>query len=457
MQATRIRRQASSARDPAVKATLRGNRFGGASRYPEAVPLTATFRSLHVRNFRLFIVGLVVSATGSWMQGVAAPWLVLQLTGSGVALGIDTALQFLPILLIGAWGGVIADRFDNRRVLVWTQIAFAIPALALFVLDATHVVQVWMVYALSFLSGIATAIDMPTRQSFYLEMVGPDDLTNAMSLTTATFTGMRMVGPVLAGILIPFVGTAPIFLINALSYLAVVFALVAMRRSELHPRPRTPRAPGQIREGIRYVWEMADLRLPMLTMASVFLFAFNFSVLIPLFATRDLHGGAGAFGVLLGVFGIGSLAGSLFMAARATRPNPRRLCILAVALGVVTFALAFAPNLAVAAVVIAPLGFTGIAFAITGNSTLQLTSAPDRRGRVMALYTIIFLGSTPIGAPLAGWVGQHSPSLAFAAGGVIAAATGLAALAALTRATRPPARPPADPFVAAPVVEEVTE
>jgi MFS family permease len=422
------------------------------------MPLTATFRSLHVRNFRLFIVGLVVSATGSWMQGVAAPWLVLQLTGSGVALGIDMALQFLPILLIGAWGGVIADRFDNRRVLVWTQIAFAIPALALFVLDATGVVQVWMVYALSFLSGLATAIDMPTRQSFYLEMVGPDDLTNAMSLTTATFTGMRMIGPVLAGILIPLVGTAPIFLINAVSYLAVVFALLAMRRTELHPRPRTPRAPGQIREGIRYVWQTVDLRLPMLTMASVFLFAFNFSVLIPLFAVRDLHGGAGAFGVLLGVFGIGSLAGSLFMAARATRPNPRRLCILAVVLGIVSFALAFAPNLAVAAVIIAPLGFAGIAFAITGNSTLQLTSAPDRRGRVMALYTVVFLGSTPIGGPLAGWVGQHiGASFGFAAGGVIAVATGIAALASLTRSTRPSVQGPSTPFVTAPVAEEVTE
>jgi MFS family permease len=420
--------------------------------------MTATFRSLRVRNFRLFIVGLMVSASGTWMQGVAAPWLVLQLTGSGVALGIDTALQFLPILLIGAWGGVIADRFDNRRVLVWTQIAFAIPALALWILDATGVVQVWMVYALSFLSGLATAIDMPTRQSFYLEMVGPDDLTNAMSLTTATFTGMRMVGPVLAGLLIPFLGTAPIFLINGISYLAVVFALLAMRPSELHARPRTPRAPGQIREGIRYVWETPELRLPMLTMASVFLFAFNFTVLIPLLAVRELGGGAGTFGVLLGVFGIGSLAGALFMAARATRPNPRRLCILAVVLGVVTFALAFAPNLAVAAVIIAPLGFAGIAFAITGNSTLQLTSAPDRRGRVMALYTVIFLGSTPIGAPLAGWIGQHiGASFGFAAGGVIAVATGLAALAALTGGSRPVAREPAEPIVAAPVVEEVTE
>ena len=275
-----------------------------------AMTLAATFRSLYVRNFRLFVFGQIVSATGTWMQGVAAPWLVLNLTGSGVALGIDTALQFLPILLVGAWGGLIADRFDNRRVLILCQIAFAVPAFALWILVATHVVQVWMVYGLSFLSGLVTAVDMPTRQSFYLEMVGREDLTNAMSLTTATFTGMRMIGPVLAGILIPVVGTAPVFLINGISYVAVVVALLAMRPAELHARPRAPRAPGQIREGIRYVWRTPALRLPMLTMLAVFLFAFNFTVLLPLLAVRDLRGGAGTFGSLLALFGVGSLAGA---------------------------------------------------------------------------------------------------------------------------------------------------
>ena len=420
------------------------------------MPASATFRSLRVRNFRLFIFGLIVSATGTWMQGVAAPWLVLTLTGSGVALGIDTALQFLPILLIGAWGGVIADRFDNRRVLILCQIAFAVPAFALWILDASGVVQVWMVYVLSFVSGMVTAVDMPTRQSFYLEMVGRDDLTNAMSLTTATFTGMRMIGPVLAGILIPTIGTAPIFLINGISYVAVVIALLAMRRTELHPRAKTPKAPGQIREGIRYVWQTPELRLPMLTMAAVFLFAFNFAVLLPLLAVRSLGGGAGAFGILLGVFGIGSLAGSLFMAARATQPNTRRLCLLAIVLGGVSVALALAPTLPVACVIIAPLGFAGIAFAITGNSTLQLTSAPDRRGRVMSLYTVVFLGSTPIGGPIAGWVGEHlGARVGLAAGGVIAVATGLLAFAALTGA-RPMARRPRGPVVAAPVVDDHT-
>jgi MFS family permease len=418
--------------------------------------LAATFRSLRVRNFRLFVFGQVVSATGTWMQGVAAPWLVLNLTGSGVALGIDTALQFLPILLVGAWGGLIADRFDNRRVLILAQVAFAVPAFALWILDATHVVQVWMVYGLSFLSGLVTAVDMPTRQSFYLEMVGRDDLTNAMSLTTATFTGMRMIGPVLAGILIPVVGTAPVFLINGISYVAVVVALLAMRPAELHARPRALRAPGQIREGIRYVWRTPALRLPMLIMLAVFLFAFNFTVLLPLLAVRDLSGGAGTFGSLLALFGVGSLAGSLFMASRATQPNPRRLSVLAVVLGVLSVALARAPSLPVAWLIMAPLGFAGIAFAITGNSTLQLASAADRRGRVMSLYTVVFLGSTPIGGPIAGWVGEHlGARVGLAAGGAVAVATGVIALVVLVGA-RPPSGAEQEPIVAAPVVGDAT-
>jgi MFS family permease len=411
------------------------------------VGASETFRSLRVRNFRLFILGQIVSAGGTWMQSVAAPWLVLQLTGSGLALGFDTSLQFLPILLFGAWGGLIADRFDNRRVLLGAQLAFAVPAFALWVLDATGVVRVWMVYVLSFLSGCVTAVDMPTRQSFYLEMVGPDDLTNAMSLTTATFTGMRMIGPVIGGILIWAVGTAPVFLINGLSYLAVVAALLAMRVAELHPRERVAKGAGQIRAGIRYTWREPDLRLPMLTMAVVFLFSFNFSVLLTIFAVRDLGGTSKTLGWLWAAWGVGSLAGALYMASRATKPNPRRLALLAVAVGVVSVALAAAPSIPAAWIVLPPLGFAGIAFAITGNSTLQLTSAPEFRGRVMALYTLIFLGSTPIGALIAGWVAQYLDArTGFAAGGIIAAATGLCALAALARrstASEPAAVPSA--------------
>jgi MFS family permease len=393
--------------------------------------VASTFQSLRVRNFRLFIIGQLLSSTGTWMQGVAAPWLVLQLTGSGVALGIDASLQFLPILLFGAWGGVIADRFDNRRVQLVTQVAYAVVAAALWALVATDVVRLWMVYTLSFLAGCVTAIDMPTRQSFYLEMVGPDDLTNAMSLNTATFTGTRIVGPAIAGVLIGLLGTGPVFLINAVSYLAVVVALVSMRVGELHPRQRVARAKGQIRAGIRYVWRTPELRLPIALMLFVFLFAFNFTVLLPLFAVRTFHGTSSTYGLILSLFGAGSLVGALVMASRALRPDPRRLAMLGVALGVASVALAFAPSLAVAWILLPPLGAAAIAFAITGNSTLQLTSSPEMRGRVMALYTVVFLGSTPIGGPIAGWVGQHlGPRVGLAGGGVIAVAASVLGLAA---------------------------
>ncbi len=392
-----------------------------------------TFRSLRVRNFRLFVIGQLLSGTGTWMQSVAAPWLVLQLTHSGVALGFDAALQFLPILLFGAWGGVFADRFDNRRLLIWTQVAFAVPALTLWILVGTGIVQVWMVYVASFVSGCVTAVDMPTRQSFYLDMVGRDQLTNAMSLNTATFTAARIVGPAIAGVLIAVIGVGPIFLINAISYLAVVWALTAMDPGKLEHRERLERKPGQIREGIRYVWHTPELRLPMLVMAVVFLFAYNFPVLLPLLARRTFHGGAGTYGTMLALFGVGSLVGSLTMASRATTPNTPRLALFAVAFGATTLAIGLAPTLPVAWVVMLLAGAAGIAFAIVGNSTMQLTSSAEMRGRVMALYTVVFLGSTPIGGPIFGWIGQHlGPRAGLVLGGAVAAITGLVALAAIS-------------------------
>lgn len=399
--------------------------------------LARTFSSLRVRSFRLFIGGQVLSGIGTWMQWVAAPWLVLELTGSGVALGIDTALASLPILLVGAWGGVLADRFDNRRLLLGTQIAYALLAALLFALDATGVVRVWMVYAISFATGIVTAVDMPTRQSFYLEMVGPDDLTNAMSLSTATFTGTRIVGPVIAGAMISTVGTAPVFLANAITYLAVVAALVAMRADQLHPRERAERRRGRVREGIAYVWRSPVLRRPMLLMAVVFLFSFNFAVLLPLLAVRSFGGDAGTFGGLLALMGVGSLAGSLVMAGRSAGANTRALAALGLSLGCLSLLLAVAPTLPLAWALMPFVGAAGIAFAITGNATLQLTSAGELRGRVMALYTVIFIGSTPIGGPVAGWVGEHiGPRVALAGGGAIAVAAALATLASLARERR---------------------
>ncbi len=394
-----------------------------------AASLRRTFHSLRSPNFRLFIGGQVLSTTGTWMQAVAAAWLVLRLSHSGVALGIDTALTFLPTLLFGAWGGVVADRYDNRRVLLVSQLVYAGLAATLFALDASGVVRVWMVYALSFLAGLVTAVEMPTRQSFYLEMVGPEDLTNAMSLNTATYTGTRIVGPAVAGLMIASVGTASVFLVNAVSYLAVVAALAAMRAGELQRREPVPRAKGQVRAGIRYVWRTPGLRSPLLLMGVVFLFSFNFSVLLPLLAKRTFGGDAGTYGSLLALMGVGSLAGALVLAGRSSRPNPGRLAIFAVALGALSLAVVAAPGLSWAWVAMPPLGAVGISFAITGNSTLQLTSASEMRGRVMALYSVVFLGSTPIGGPLAGWVGQHLGAKAgLAGGGVIAVIAGLVAL-----------------------------
>lgn len=401
-----------------------------------------TFRSLRVRNFRLFLSGQLLSSIGTWMQWTAAPWLVLQLTHSGVALGIDTALGALPILLFGAWGGVLADRFDNRRIQVWTQSLYAVLAFALFSLDVTGVVQVWHVYVLSFLTGIVGAVDMPTRQTFYLEMVGPDELTNAMSLNTATFTGSRIVGPVIAGLMIGSIGTAPVFLANGITYLAVVLALAAMHVSELHPRERAEKASGQIREAVRYVWRTSSLRLPLILMTLVFTLSFNFQVLVPLLAERTFEGDAGTFGGLLALMGIGSLAGALVMAARSSRSNVRRLGVAAIALGGTSLLLAVAPSLPAAWLVTPFAGAAGTAFAITANSTLQLNASSAFRGRVMALYTVVFIGSTPIGGPISGWVGEHvDPRIALGGGAVIAIVAGLITLSAVRRGAARVSRP----------------
>jgi MFS family permease len=382
-----------------------------------------TFRSLRVRNFRLFLFGMFVSGVGSWIGFVAAPLLVLRLTGSGVMLGIDTALGALPILLFGAWGGLIADRFDNRLAQIWTQVAYCSLTLVLWGLVVTDVVTVWMVFAISFLLGVAFAVDMPVRQSFYLEMVGPDDLTNAMSLNTATFTGTRIIGPVIAGILIGVAGLAPAFLIDGLSYLAVVAALLAMRRRELHPRERVPRARGQVREGLRYVLTTRELRVPMLLMSVVFLFAYNFSVLLPLLATDTFEGDARTFGQMLALFGIGSLTGALVMAGRSSRADVPRMALLAGTVGVLSMALGLAPVALAAWATLPFLGAAYIAFPIAGNSTLQLTSADTMRGRVMSLYTVVFIGSTPIGGPIAGVIGEHlGPRVGLVLGGLVALA-----------------------------------
>lgn len=395
-----------------------------------------TFHALgHSRNFRLFFAGQAVSVTGTWMQMVATAWLVLRLTGSGVALGIETALAFGPILLLGAWGGSLADRHDKRRLLMGTQAIYALLALVLFAIVATDAVRLWMVYALALGQGVVTAIEQPTRHSFYAEMVRPRDLANAISLNSAVMTGTRIAGPALAGAMIAGAGMEWCFLLNAVSFLGVIGALRAMRTEELRPQ-RAARERGAIREGLRYVWGTPQLRRPLLLMAVLYLLSFNYSVLMPLFAERTFRGDAGTLGMLLSVMGVGSLAGALTLAGRAT-PSEHRLALAAVVVGVVTVLVALAPTLDVAVLAMVPLGFASIVFMTTANSTLQLSARPEMRGRVMALYGMVFLGATPVGGPISGWIGEHLGARAgLALGGAVAVATGAVGLWLLVRRTR---------------------
>jgi MFS family permease len=390
------------------------------------------------RNFRLYLFGQTVSAIGTWMNFTASAWLVLQLTDSGTALGANVALYFLPVLLLGAYGGVLADRFDKRRILLISQSAYGIVALALWALVATDVVELWMVYALSLASGIVTAVDNPSRQSFYVEMVGEEHVRNAVSLNSAAFTGSRVIGPAVAGALIAAVGIATCFLIDGLSYVAVLVALAAMRPSELHPQRRTTRERGHLVAGLRYVWNTDDLRRPLVVMAVVFTVSFNFAVFVPLLAERTFGGDAGTFGVLSALAGVGSFLGAIVMASRVAEPRMRDLASWAVAAGIGLVLPGLAPTLWIAGLTMVPMGFTIMAFMITGNTMLQLTSRPEARGRVMALYGMVFLGSTPIGAPIAGVIGEHLGARAgFVLSGLVAGALGVAVLAARRRATVP--------------------
>jgi MFS family permease len=400
-----------------------------------------TFSSLRTsRNFRLYLFGQTVSAIGTWMNFTASAWLVLQLTDSGTALGANVALYFLPVLLLGAYGGVLADRFDKRHILLITQAAYGIVALTLWALVALDVVQLWMVYALSLASGVVTAIDNPSRQSFYVEMVGEDHVRNAVSLNSAAFTGSRVIGPAVAGALIATVGIATCFLIDGLSYAAVLVALAAMRPSEMHLQRRTTRERGHLVAGLRYVWSTDALRRPLLAMAVVFTVSFNFAVFVPLLAERTFGGNAGTFGVLSALAGVGSFVGAIVMASRVPEPGMRDLSLWAVAAGVGLALPGLAPTLWLAGAAMVPMGFTIMAFMITGNTMLQLTSRPEARGRVMALYGIVFLGSTPIGAPIAGVIGEHLGARAgFVLSGLVAGTLGVALLAARRRRSVVPA------------------
>ncbi len=392
-----------------------------------------TFSSLRTRNFRLFFLGQVISVTGTWVNATASAWLVLRLSNSGVALGINTALTFLPILIVGAFGGMLADRLDKRKILIGTQIAYSVVAFCLFALVATDVVQLWMVFTLSLVGGLVTALDNPTRQSFYMEMVEASDVTNAVSLNGAVFMTARIVGASLAGILIASVGIAVCFLLDGVSYLAVIGALVAIRSAELHHRDLDDERSVSVRDGFRYVWSTPELRRPLILMAIVFTFAFNWSVLVPLLAKQTFGATAEAFGVLSALGGLGSAIAAFVMAnrnsSRTTAPSLRSLAVVAVASGATLLLTAASPTLRFADLSMVPLGMTVMVFIIMANTTLQLSSKPEFRGRVMAIYGMVFLGSTPFGAIAIGWLAERfGPRAGFVAGGLAAIGAGLGAL-----------------------------
>jgi MFS family permease len=398
-----------------------------------------TFRSLSTRNYRLFASGQVVSNTGTWMQRVAQDWLVLELThGSGTALGIASGLQFLPQLLFSLWGGVIADRYRKRSILLATQTIMGMLALVLGVLALTGAVAVWQVYLLAFALGLVAVVDNPARQTFVAEMVGSEGMANAIALNGATFNLARIVGPAVAGLVIAAVGIPLAFLINAASYGAVLIGLKLMRESELRPLARAPKARGQLMETFSYVRARPDLWLTLVLVFFVATFGMNFQVTTALMSKGVFGTGASLFGLASAVFALGALGGAL-VAARRARPSMRLMLATAFAFGVLEVATGLMPVFWSFLAMLVPTGMAVLMFSTAANSTTQLSTTPEVRGRVMGLYMLVFLGGTPLGSPLVGWAAeQFGPRTGLVGGGVIsaAAAAGVAVLLARARGTR---------------------
>ena len=362
------------------------------------------FRSLHERNFRLFFSGHAVSVSGTWMQRVAQDWLVLELSDSAVAVGIATSLQFLPVLFLGMVGGATVDRVDRRRLLIATQSVSAALALVLAVLSLTETIQLEMVYGLALALGLVTVFDVPGRQAFLTDMVPPDDYVNAQALNSTIHNVGRFVGPAIAGVLIATAGVGVAFLLNALSFVAVLAALLRIDSSKLRRTATTvERSPGQVREGFRYVWAHPDLRACMFLIAVVAMFGQNFRVVLPVLARDTFGQGAEAYGWLTSALGVGAVLGALAAAGRQ-RLTSRSLLRWTIVFGAVNLLASVVPNLGVALVAMVGVGIANITFNTLGRTLLQLRAEPQMQGRVIALHGMVFLGSTPIGGPLLGWV-----------------------------------------------------
>jgi MFS family permease len=401
---------------------------------------TGMFRSLRVRNYRRYASANLVSNTGTWMQRIGQDWLVLQIShDSGVALGLITALQFGPSLLLSMYGGMLADRYAKRRLLMITQFFMGLLALALGVLVATDAVALWHVFVLAGALGVVSAIDVPVRQAFVSELVGPELLANAVSLNSTIFNGARLIGPSLAGLIIGAAGgnTAPAFFINAASFAVTLGALAGMRIDELRPSVPVGREKGQLREGLTYTWAHPDLVLAMLLAFVLGTFGFNYQITIALMARQQFDLGAEAFGLLSTVFAVGSLSGALLSTRRSARPRQAFLIGSAAVFGVLTVIAGLMPSYLTFAVLLVPTGASALVFAVANNSFVQLGADPQFRGRVMALYFMCFMGGTPLGAPLVGWISEHlGAPWGLIAGGAICALAALLAGAWLARGRR---------------------
>ena len=386
----------------------------------------------------MYFFSQAISLSGTWMQVIGQSWLVLKITGSGTALGVVTALQFLPVLIFGAWGGVLADRFNKRKLLYVTQSISALLALILWVLVLTGNAHLWAIELLALALGFVNAVDSPTRQVFISEMVGTDHLNNAVSVNSLQVNLARVVGPAIAGIIIATLGIGACFFVNAISFIPVVIALVMMREHELYMADRIKTVRGQVREGLRYVRATPALRDTLIMMAIVGTLAYEFTVVVPLFAQFTLHGDAGTYALLNTAIGLGSMIGG-FYTAQFKKITQKMIYTSAFLFGLSMFVVAFMPTLTTAFIAMIVTGFFSISFLSRSNSLLQMESSPEMRGRVMALWAVAFLGSTPIGGPIIGWVSQVlSPRYGLVVGGFACIAAGVYGYVSLrARISRP--------------------
>ncbi len=391
------------------------------------------FASLRIHNYRLYASGQIISLVGVWMQRVAQDWLVLELTdGSAIALGFAASLQFLPVLLLSMWGGVLADRLDKRRLLLWLESALGLCALALGLLDVTGVVALWHVYVLCFLLGCFSAVETPVRQSFVVEMVGRESLTNAVALNSMMFNLARIIGPAIAGLAVVAIGTGWVFIANAVSFVGVVLGVWLMRTSELLRSAPVPRSRGQLLSGLRYVRGRPDLMTVMLLVFFISTFGFNFYLTLAIMARNVFGGDADAYGLLSTLIAVGTLAGAT-LAARRKKPRMSVFIGSGVVFGVLEVVSGLMPTMLLTGLMMIPVGVAMMTFTTTANATIQLAVEPEMRGRVMGIYMLVFLGGNPVGGPLMGWLGEVNGRAPVIVGGVLSVVVTVTAWVILVR------------------------